>query len=516
MGNKLLELTIKRYAALNKKMLFNKDCVALDEKDFLETLKGLGFKPCHPSLADVGMIRASEMKNEILELQEYLPTREHEKRIENLQSLARDILQTTDTRTVAHIENLLGIERGNTVGALKRLSDLNAKKIRLFEGKHPYLKGLYDEQFVWVSKDSLETPDIEDALATYLHELCHKFGDDQSEIFSYALTDVLRRLAKYARTNPEEIRVIQQGWEAVRIDCAWNTIQDLDTHLFQLSWEESRLEEQQRLNSLNDIEKLVISLEKIMAARFTQEDTVTATKHIYDTVQSQPLIQQYNSLISTPADFPLPPSREEEKMLSEINTQLWKIDSSIRETKEQINNKLKEISTNETIQQRRSGKWEIKREKLGIPQLEAEIELKEKERDHILASTKELREKEDRFKHAERIQLSLLQKISATSLTLHGVRLNPFEVSRFSNFFHASLKLLFNTWKKKPFDRKLFKQEFDELLAWAKTQGAAKPEKITQILKNEALNTYNHIQPQTSLNQLDLAYAQLCYEALEN
>jgi len=516
MGNKLLELVVKRYALLKKKMSFDKDHVALDEEGFLETLKGLGFKPCHPYLASVGMIRASDMKNEILELKEYLPTPEHEKRIENLQLLARDILQTTDTRTIAHIENLLGVKRGNAVGALQRLSDLNAKTIRLFEGKHPYLKGLYDEQFVWVSKDSLETPNIEDALATYLHELCHKFGDDQSEIFSYALTDVLRRLAKYARTNPEKINAIQQEWETVRIDRAWKTIQDLDTHLSTLSGEETYLETQQRLDARTSATTLSTSLEKIITTRFTRETIPVAIKDIYYTIQNEPLIQQYNSLIISPTHFPPPPSQEEEKILNEINTQLWKIDSSIQDIKEQINNKLKTISPNETIQRRKGGKWETKREKLGIPQLEAEIELKEKERERLLVSTKELREKTNRFKNAERIELSLLQKMSATTFTLYGVHLDPLEVSRFSNFFHASLKLLYTAWKNKPFNREPFKQEFDQLLAWAKAQSTTKPERITKILKNEALSTYGLAQHETDQNPLNLAYAQFCYEALEN
>ena len=63
-------------------------------------------------------------------------------------------------------------------------------------------------------------------------------------------------------------------------------------------------------------------------------------------------------------------------------------------------------------------------------------------------------------------------------------------------------------------NRELFKKEFTELLAWAKTQSATRPEKITKIVKSAALNAYELAQQ--NLTPLTLAYAQLCYEALEN
>ncbi|MBI5152929.1 MAG: hypothetical protein HZA36_00485 [Parcubacteria group bacterium] len=511
-GDNLLRLVVNRRMSLGDVPTFDKNFVALDEQDFLETLKGLGFIPCHPFLANIGMMRASEMKNEILELQEYTPTPEHEKRIESLQSLARDILQTTDTRTIAHVENLLGVERGDTVGTLQRLSDLNAKKIRLFEGKHPYLKGLYDEQFVWVSKDSLETPDIEDALATYLHELCHKFGNDQSEIFSYALTDVLRRLAKYARTNPEGMHTIQQEWEAVRIDRAWKTIQDLNVHLSNIALGEDPFKRRQRLDSLNITDDLAQSLEKIVVTHFTHEDTTTAIKQIFGSIQRDPLLEQWGLLTQPSANYPPPPSNEETRILKEANNQLWNIDSLIRKLQEQINAKLGQLSTNPTIQQRKDGKWAIKREKLGIPQLEAEIELKKKEKKKIFESVKELREKEERYEHSERILLSFLQK--RNPITLYGIPFDPFDIYAISNFFPASLKLLLLRWEKKTFNHELFKKEFSELLEWAKTQHIAQQEKIKKTIGNEVLNAYERAQ--NNATPLTFAYAQLCHEALEN
>jgi hypothetical protein len=42
----------------------------------------------------------------------------------------------------------------------------------------------------WIDKDYLNKASFADALETALHELCHKIGGDESEEFSYLLTDV--------------------------------------------------------------------------------------------------------------------------------------------------------------------------------------------------------------------------------------------------------------------------------------------------------------------------------------
>ena len=54
-------------------------------------------------------------------------------------------------------------------------------------------------------------------LATSLHELTHKYGGDESERFSYKLTDVMQKVFEAINSNPNlatQLKVLEQAWEA--------------------------------------------------------------------------------------------------------------------------------------------------------------------------------------------------------------------------------------------------------------------------------------------------------------
>ncbi len=63
-------------------------------------------------------------------------------------------------------------------------------------------------------KDTLLSQNkFEEALSTYLHELCHSFGGDSSQRFSAALTDLLATLLK----NHEKVAVYKNLWNNINI-----------------------------------------------------------------------------------------------------------------------------------------------------------------------------------------------------------------------------------------------------------------------------------------------------------
>ena len=52
-------------------------------------------------------------------------------------------------------------------------------------------------------------------MATYLHELDHKYGSDQSAKFSYALTDTLAELIGAMADNPQlaqKFKELSERW----------------------------------------------------------------------------------------------------------------------------------------------------------------------------------------------------------------------------------------------------------------------------------------------------------------
>lgn len=73
------------------------------------------------------------------------------------------------------------------------------------------ISGQYDDSFVWLSKETLNKP-FPKALATYLHELDHKFGTDQSAEFSYALTNTLGDVVQGLLDNPLEYKLFNDDW----------------------------------------------------------------------------------------------------------------------------------------------------------------------------------------------------------------------------------------------------------------------------------------------------------------
>ena len=54
----------------------------------------------------------------------------------------------------------------------------------------------------WMDRNYLDNALFGEALGTYLHELCHQHGGDESEAFSYAVTDVMKEALQAVTENP--------------------------------------------------------------------------------------------------------------------------------------------------------------------------------------------------------------------------------------------------------------------------------------------------------------------------
>lgn len=54
----------------------------------------------------------------------------------------------------------------------------------------------YNLRRICIKEIYLEKEQFETALSVFIHEICHTFGGDKSENFSYALTDALEIILK--------------------------------------------------------------------------------------------------------------------------------------------------------------------------------------------------------------------------------------------------------------------------------------------------------------------------------
>jgi len=70
----------------------------------------------------------------------------------------------------------------------------------------------------WIDKKYLKNSSFNDALETALHELCHKFGADESSEFSYALTKVnakvIQELIKNGKTR-SNLQALRALWNEI-------------------------------------------------------------------------------------------------------------------------------------------------------------------------------------------------------------------------------------------------------------------------------------------------------------
>ncbi len=109
----------------------------------------------------------------------------------------------------------------DAVEQIKKIFDANnegkeikPKNIWMFsrQDEKNIIQGQYNEDYVWISEEIIEGK-FAKALATYLHELDHKFGSDQSAEFSYALTDTLELVIEAITQNPDKFAKLQSEWE---------------------------------------------------------------------------------------------------------------------------------------------------------------------------------------------------------------------------------------------------------------------------------------------------------------
>ncbi|MDE1970777.1 MAG: hypothetical protein KGI50_04370 [Patescibacteria group bacterium] len=511
-GKEFLRTVVDRCNSLGLVVSFDRNYIALDEKDFLETLKGLGFIPCHEFMSRAGMMCASTMHEEITELYEHAPSPEIKERIACLKRYAQQILQETDTQTIYHTMRLLGLEH-EARGALARISDLRAKEIHVFTGKHPYLAGRYDEDFVWISKDSLSTGEIDDVIATYLHELCHEFGDDQSAIFSYALTDVMRRLVKFARTHTTAAAEAQQEWEAIRVDRTWQSKEDFDSHVSPFliaSLEQDPNFQRTSGTQAANIFDLQLKIELISKnLPPANGDIVHILEKMWNEIQADPRVQQWKLLLRNAHHASKPLTPEEQNTLQDAHTRINAIESALRALQQKIN-----ILT-ESLKVFKGGKRLLKEEKLGIPALRADIERNRKEQERIRASVATLQKRKDEYDESLNADIRAARSISsAHNAELHGIPIDLIGASDLFPFLSASLELLEKKWEREQIlDRERGKHEFDTLLAWARTQEDS-TKKIDRALTHNLIELSESIaHGKTAPSQI--MYGQFLYEALQ-
>jgi hypothetical protein len=184
-GYKVLEGISKRLAKNKVKLDFDEKYLASTlflSEEIKDNLRAQGYVICSHFFADIGMKSAGQKFKDMQTHYKIETTPDEEERINML------------------YEAIVPFNR-------------DKKDVWVFDRKdeNNIIQGQYNEAFIWMARDALTKP-FHEALATYLHEVDHKHGTDQSAQFSYALTDTLGVVIKQIMEQPELYQRLEKIW----------------------------------------------------------------------------------------------------------------------------------------------------------------------------------------------------------------------------------------------------------------------------------------------------------------
>lgn len=264
------------------------------KKDRLQTIEGLGGRVCRGDFQRIGMKTVTEFFANIREIERLEPTEGERKRIALLENVVRDFLEGGFVHEERSASALIG-HKDVSVRTMREFDRMPFRPIELFGSKHPYLAGKYEDGTVWISREQIHTQDVHTVLATYLHELCHTFGSDQSASFSYALTQMLGRWSRHVAEHAPQMQELATQWEASLTGSVWETRKDFEEALRQLLRERvvirTEREMSQRMDRKSDARE---EAEKIceMHRRYRIKEPLLAWfRSLYDEVHNEPVIR---------------------------------------------------------------------------------------------------------------------------------------------------------------------------------------------------------------------------------
>lgn len=197
----LLDAVAKRGGELDLKIGFDEKFVACNpflSFDLKRMLESKGLVLCPYSFSHLGMKTSNEVIKEWHEHQRIEPSPEHINKITILNQ-ALDLLKDVSQEK----------EFANRDIALYSQSDENNPA-----------HGTNSDEFVWIAVEHMDKG-FAQVFATYLHELDHKYGSDQSAEFSYALTDTLSAVLEAVSADSN----IAARWQD--LSRQWNEIKNM-------------------------------------------------------------------------------------------------------------------------------------------------------------------------------------------------------------------------------------------------------------------------------------------------
>lgn len=156
--------------------------------EYLSELRSLGYVFCMPSFDGIGMPKAVDIWKELAKHKPLIPTGNEIRQINTLKKAATILRQK-------FVKSQWSLSE-NDIAKPVYIFDRNERKVN---------KGAlaeYTGNEIWFDRTFLGNITFERGLAAYLHELTHKYGGDETAVFSYKITDWLDLVMK-SLNDPE-------------------------------------------------------------------------------------------------------------------------------------------------------------------------------------------------------------------------------------------------------------------------------------------------------------------------
>ncbi len=171
----------------------------------IDDLVSQGYKICHQEFRNIGM---PTIKEHVSRTRNHTPiamTGTEQQKIGIIRAALQKLSQYLEKEfTLSELSPKIYLFDKNAASEAKETGNTLAEAI-ISDRK---------SQGFWIDKTHLGTAGFDEAMATTLHELTHKAGGDESQQFSYKLTDVLQRVVE--ATSDEKNRLFIIEWQNLK------------------------------------------------------------------------------------------------------------------------------------------------------------------------------------------------------------------------------------------------------------------------------------------------------------
>ena len=201
LSNDIIEVLLKEAYFRNLKLNINKKVASLHgfvPEDIKDRVKGMGYELVNGDLYYLGVPSAGDIYKETRLHKPLMPTEVEKRKLVLLEEAITLLAENPKMQSRIDLEDA---KKPRFIYDSKDCGEEQVQAEAIIENKK-YLGH-------WVDRRFLAEASFYDAIATWLHEITHKYGGDGTKIFGYKLTDVMGLELESLMSDPEKLEKLR-------------------------------------------------------------------------------------------------------------------------------------------------------------------------------------------------------------------------------------------------------------------------------------------------------------------